>query len=88
MLRLDKRVASLEQKKAPTEQITIIRRIVWETQESAEIKQLRDENGASWSRGPRESEQSFIKRVKNEAWRNEWGVMLLNGFVWDCSAVP
>ena len=85
---IDKRIAALEQKKAPTEQITIIRRIVWEAQESTEIKQLRDEHGASWSRGPSESEQSFIERVKNEAWRNEWGVMLLNGFVWDCFAVP
>lgn len=79
---IDKRIAALEQKKAPNEQITIIRRIVWEAQESAEIKQLRDELGASWSRGQSETELAFIERVKAEAWRNKWGVMILNGFIW------
>ena len=87
MQSLDKRVAALEKKTAPTEQITLIQRIVWVGQESAEIQQLRDEQGTSWIREQCESEQAFIKRAKDEAWRNEWGVMVLNGFVWsDTSA--
>ena len=87
MQSLDKRVAALDKKTAPTEQITLIQRIVWVGQESAEIQQLRDEQGTSWIREQCESEQVFIKRAKDEAWRNEWGVMVLNGFVWsDTSA--
>jgi len=78
---IDKRVAALEQKTARTEQVTIIRRIVWIGQQDAEIEQLRDERGMSWSRGQSESEQDFVERVKAEAWRNEWGVMILNVFV-------
>ena len=83
MQSLDKRVATLEKKTAIKEKITIIRRIVWVGQQGAEIEQLRDEQDNSWSREQSESEQDFIERVKSEAFRNEWGVMVLNGFVWD-----
>ena len=83
MQSLDKRVATLEKKTAPREKITIIRRIVWVGQQADEIKQLRDEKDCSWSRVQTESEHDFVERVKTEAFRNEWGVMVLNGFVWD-----
>jgi hypothetical protein len=83
MQSLDKRVATLEKKTAIKEKITIIRRIVWVGQQGAEIEQLRDEQENSWSREQSESEQDFIERVKSEAFRNEWGVMVLNGFVWN-----
>ena len=83
MQSLDKRVAALEKKTATKEKITIIRRIVWVGQQGAEIEQLRDEQENSWSREQSESEQDFIERVKSEAFRNEWGVMVLNGFVWN-----
>ena len=81
MRSLDKRVAALEKKTTPTEQITLIQRIVWVGQESSEIQQLMDEQGINWIREKCESEQAFVKRAKDEAWRNEWGVMVLNGFV-------
>jgi len=83
MQSLDKRVATLEKKTAPKEKITIIRRIVWVGQQAAEIQQLRDEQGTSWIRQQRESEHDFVERVKVEAWRSEWGVMVLSGFVWE-----
>ena len=83
MQSLDKRVATLEKMTAPKEKITIIRRIVWVGQQGAEIEQLRDEQDNSWSREQSESEQDFVERVKSEAFSNEWGVMVLNGFVWD-----
>lgn len=83
MQNLDKRVATLEKKTAPKEEITIIRRIVWVGQQGAEIEQLRDEQDNSWSREQSESELEFVERVKTEAFRNQWGVMVLNGFVWN-----
>ena len=83
MQNLDKRVATLEKKTAPREEITIIRRIVWVGQQGAEIEQLRDEQDNSWSREQSESELEFVERVKTEAFRNQWGVMVLNGFVWN-----
>ena len=81
MQSLDKRVANLEKMTAAREKIIIIRRIVWVGQQVDEIKQLRDEQDNSWSREQSESEQDFVERVKVEAWRSEWGVMVLNGFV-------
>ena len=82
MQSLERRIAALEQKIVPAEKFTLIRRIVWVGQQAAEIQQLRDEQGTSWIRQQRESEQDFVERVKVEAWRSEWGVMVLNGFVW------
>jgi hypothetical protein len=82
MLVLDKRISALEQKKTQTQEVTILSRIVWVGQQDAVIEQLRDEQGTSWLRGESEPEQDFVERVKAEAWRNEWGVMVLNGYVW------
>ena len=81
MQSLDKRVATLEKRTAPKEKITIIRRIVWVGQQGAEIERLQDEQDTCWSRERNESEHDFVERVKSEAFRNEWGVMVLNGFV-------
>lgn len=82
MSNLDRRIAALERKTAPTEPITIVRRIVWEGQQSAELETLQDDTGKCWMRNLGESELDFIERAKVEAWRSEWGVMVLNGFVW------
>jgi hypothetical protein len=82
MQNFERRIFILEQNLLPTEKITIIRRIVWVGQQEAEIKQLRDENGTNWLRKLEESEHDFTERVKVEAFRNQWGVMLLDGFVW------
>ena len=82
MKKFERRIFILEKNLLPTEKITIIRRIVWVGQQQTEIKQLRDEKGANWLRELEESEHDFTERVKAKAFRNHWGVMLLDGFVW------
>ena len=82
MQSLKKRVSSLEKNVRPTEKITQIRRIVWIGQTEVETRQIRDEKGTLWVKLPGEQESDFVSRAKSEAWRNEFGVMALNGFVW------
>jgi hypothetical protein len=80
MQSLEKRIAALEVQTEPPEPLTIIRRFVTPGQPLTELQGLKDnESNNEWQRQPGETEQAFVERVKAEAWRNEWGVMVLIG---------
>lgn len=74
---LETRIAALEVATTPAEPMTIIRRFVSPGQALTELQGLKDNKGNEWQRLPGETEQAFVERVKAEAWRNEWGVMVL-----------
>jgi len=80
MQSLEKRIAALEAQTAPTEPLTIIRRLVAPGKPQTELEYLRDSNGTEWRREPGESEQGFIDRASLECARNAGGVASLAGF--------
>jgi len=79
MQALEKRIAALEVQTSEQQPLTIIRAFVVSGQVAREIERLTDAKGTVWHRLPGETEQAFVQRVKAEAWRNEWGVMVLIG---------
>ena len=77
MQSLEKRIAGLEVTSAPTEDMTIIRRMVRPGHLDAEICRLRDDEGNVWERKPGETEQGLIDRASLEVKRNPWGIACL-----------
>lgn len=77
MQTLEKRIAALEQANPPTEELTIIRRIVWPGHLDAEISRLRSGAGEAWERLPGETEQELVDRASREVKRNAFGVARL-----------
>ena len=77
---LDSRLKALEIRLSPCpELLTIFRTVVFPDGTQAEIQALRDKKGNEWQRQQGETVHDFVERVKAEAWRNEWGVMVLIG---------
>ncbi len=76
---LETRIAALEVEATTAEPLTIIRRFVRPGQPPTELKSLRDDKGNEWQRQPGETEQALIDRASIEAWRNPWGISLLEG---------
>ena len=52
MQNLERRIAALEAIEAPTEELTIVRRIVWPGHLDAEIDHILDDDGNEWTRQP------------------------------------
>ena len=77
MLNLEKRIAALEAKTAPADDLTIIRRFVSPGHLDAEIIRLRDDEGTLWTRQTGESEQELIDRASLEVKRSPWGIASL-----------
>ena len=77
MQSLEKRIAALEVTSAPTDDMTIIRRMVRPGHLDAEIYRLRDDEGNVWERRPGEIEQGLIDRASLEVKRNPWGIACL-----------
>ena len=77
MQNLEKRIAALEATTAPTDDMTIIRRMVRLGHLDAEICRLRDDEGGLWTRQPGETEQELIDRASLDVKRNPWGVACL-----------
>lgn len=77
MQNLDKRLSALEAKSAPTDDITIIRRIVRPGHLDGEISRLRADDGNQWTRQTGETEQELIGRASREVKRTPWGVASL-----------
>jgi len=77
---LDARLRAVEDRLSPsTEPLTILRTVVNIDGSQAEIQTLRDKKGNEWQRQQGETVHDFVERVKAEAWRNEWAVMVLIG---------
>lgn len=85
MQSLEKRIAALEATSAPTDDMTIIRRMVRPGHLDAEICRLRDDDCGLWERKPGETEQALIDRASLEVKRNLWGVACLTA---DAGEVP
>lgn len=79
MQSLEKRIAALEATNVPTDDMTIIRRMVRPGHVDAEIYRLSDDDGKQWMRQPGETEQELIDRASLEVKRNPWGVACLTG---------
>jgi hypothetical protein len=77
MPNIERRIAALEAKIAPTDEITIIRKFVRPGHLDAEIYRLRDDDGKLWMRQTGESEQELIDRASLEVKRTPWGVASL-----------
>ena len=74
MQSLEKRIAALETTSAPSDEMTIVRRIVWPGHLDAEIDHIRDDDGNEWTRQPGESETTFTERAASETLANKTGV--------------
>lgn len=74
---LEKRIAALEATTAPTDDMTIIRRMVRPGHLDDEICRLRDDEGGLWLRRPGETEKELIDRATLEVKRNSYGVACL-----------
>ncbi len=74
MQNLERRIAALEAIEAPTEELTIVRRIVWPGHLDAEIDHIRDDDGNEWTRQPGESETIFTERAASETQANKTGI--------------
>lgn len=85
MHNLEKRIAALEVARVPTDEITIIRRLVRPGHVDAEIQRLTDEAGLIWERTPGETEQALMDRATLETKPNAWAVRSLTG---DTAEVP
>ena len=77
MQNLEKRIAALEATTAPTDDMTIIRRIVRPEHLDDEICRLHDDEGGLWLRRPGETEKELIDRATLEVKRNSYGVACL-----------
>lgn len=85
MQNLEKRIAALEATTAPTDDMTIIRRMVRPGHLDAEIYRLRGDDGELWERKPGEAERELIDRATLEVKRNPWGIACLTA---DAVEVP
>ena len=85
MQNLEKRIAVLEATGKPTDDTTIIRKIVSHGHIDAEISRLCDYDGNQWERSPGETEQELIDRATLEVKRNFWGVACMTA---DAGMVP
>jgi hypothetical protein len=77
MKTIEQRLLKLETANPPTDELTIIRRIVWPGHLDAELDRIRDDTGQEWTRQPGESETTFTERAANETQPNKWGVKSL-----------
>lgn len=77
MQAIEKRIAALEQASPPTDELTIIRRIVWPGHLDAEIDHIREDDGNEWTRRPGETETAFTERAAGQTLANKWGVKCL-----------
>lgn len=77
MQSLEKRIAALEATSAPTDDMTIIRRMVRPGHLDAEIYRLRGDDGELWERKPGEAESELIDRATLEVKRNALGIACL-----------
>ena len=77
MQNLEKRIAAMEAKSGPVDNMTIIRRFVSPGHLDAEIHRLRDDDGKAWMRRPGETEQQLIDRASLEVKRTPWGIASL-----------
>ena len=77
MQNLEKRIAAMEARSGPVDNMTIIRRFVSPGHIDAEIHRLRDDDGKAWMRQPGETEQELIDRASLEVKRNAWGIASL-----------
>ena len=77
MQNLEKRIAAMEAKSGPVDNMTIIRRFVSPGHLDAEIHRLRDDDGKAWMRQPGETEQQLIDRASLEVKRTPWGIASL-----------
>ena len=85
MQNLEKRIAAMETKSGPVDNMTIIRRFVSPGHLDAEIHRLRDDDGKTWTRQPGETEQELIDRASLEVKRTPWGIASLTA---DDAEVP
>ena len=77
MQNLEKRIAAMEAKSGPVDNMTIIRSFVSPGHLDAEIHRLRDDDGKAWMRQPGETEQQLIDRASLEVKRTPWGIASL-----------
>ena len=77
MQNLEKRIAALEAKSGPVDNMTIIRSFVSPGHLDAEIHRLRDDDGKAWMRRPGETEQQLFDRASLEVKRTPWGIASL-----------
>ena len=77
MQNLEKRIAAMEAKSGPVDNMTIIRSFVSPGHLDAEIHRLRDDDGKAWMRRPGETEQELIDRASLEVKRTPWGIASL-----------
>ena len=85
MQNLEKRITALEVTSAPTDVMTIIRRLVRPGHLDAEICRLRDDGNGLWERKPGETERELIDRASLEVKRNPFGIACLTA---DAGEVP
>ena len=74
---IERRVAALEQRNGPTNQIGVIIRTVVSEDPGAELQTAVDYEGGSWVRLPHEDEDEFLDRACREAQRGPGGVARL-----------
>lgn len=77
MQNLEKRIAAMEAKSGPVDNMTIIRRFVSPGGCDGEIYRLRDNNDTLWTRHLGETEQELIERAAREVKRNVLGISTL-----------
>jgi hypothetical protein len=77
MQNIERRIAALEAKTAPADDLTIIRRFVSPGRLNGEITRLRDDDGNHWTRQTGETEQELIDRASLAVKRSPWGVASL-----------
>jgi len=82
---LEKRIAALEISSKPTDNMTIIRRLVRPGHVHAEVQRISDDEGLLWERMPGETEQALIDRATLATKPNAWGVRSLTA---DTDEVP
>ena len=79
MQSLDKRITALETVNAPSEPLSIFRRIVVPGQLNAEMHHISDDDRKQWTRVPGETENTFMDRAVRETMANVNAVKWLIG---------